>query len=91
VTYGVFLYPLWILAAVQVVRPATTRVAAAWFLLVISLGIAACEWRARKMGIIVSSEGVVLMRPLNRSRIKWRTSSVSKRSAMGSGASDACV
>src|ERR1700689_1920333 len=69
--YGVVLYPLWILAAVEIVAPATTRVAAICFLLVVSLLIAACERRVARMGIIVSADGLVLVRPLNRTSIKW--------------------
>lgn len=71
VAYGMFLYPLWVLAAAEIVIPASMRGAAIAVLAIVSLLIAACEWRVARMGITVSADGLVLVRPLNRTSVKW--------------------
>ncbi len=69
--YVGLLSPFWLLAARDVVWPATTRVVGLCLLAALVVFTAACEWRARKMGLVVTSDGVVLIRALNRTRIRW--------------------
>jgi len=69
--YGPVLAAFWLLAARDVVWPASTRAAGLYFSAGVALLTAAVEWRARKMGVIVTPDELVLVRALNRTHIKW--------------------
>ena len=69
--YGPVLAVFWLLAAHDVVWPATTRAAGLYFIAAVALLTAAVEWRSRRMGVIVTPDELVLVRALNRTRIKW--------------------
>jgi hypothetical protein len=45
--------------------------AALYTALVVAVPAAVCEWRARRMGIVVGAEGLVLVRALNRTFVPW--------------------
>jgi len=70
VSYGFFAFPLWI---VGLVGSISTGVAShvVLALALFTPPIAICEWRMRKMGLVITSEGIELVRPLNRTRIAW--------------------
>jgi hypothetical protein len=71
VQYGMIAYPLWILAVVgSISTGALSSVALAVALF--TPPIAICEWRLRRMGLIVQRNAIVLVRPLNRTRIPWQ-------------------
>jgi hypothetical protein len=70
VQYGMLAYPLWLLA----VAGSIARGDVANVLIIVALftsPIVICEWRLRKMGFSVQSDALILVRPLNRTRIPW--------------------
>ena len=69
--YGWIAYPLWIaglIGSISTGVPSHVLISLALF----TPPIAICEWRLRKMGLIVNSDAIVLVRPLNRTRIPWQ-------------------
>lgn len=72
--YGVFIAPFWVFLAAELLgaRPSgTSEGTIALWLAFFSLLAAVCEWRARKMGIVVTEDELILVRALNRTRIPW--------------------
>lgn len=69
--YGAFVAPLWVLAAVRVLAGGVSVSAGVVTSVILALPVVACEWRARRMGIIVSDAELILVRPLNRTHIAW--------------------
>jgi hypothetical protein len=68
--YGVFFYLLWILGVASSLTtgsPGNVLLA----VVILSLPIAACEWRMRKMGLVITDEGIELVRALNRTPVPW--------------------
>lgn len=69
--YGFIAYPLLLLSLIGSIStgvPGNVALALAIF----APAIAICEWRMRKMGFVITDEGIVLVRALNRTRIRWR-------------------
>jgi hypothetical protein len=70
VQYGVFAYPLFILGLVGSISTGVVwHVGLA--LLLFAPPIAICEWRIKRMGFQITDETIELIRPLNRTRIRW--------------------
>jgi hypothetical protein len=68
--YGFIVFPLLLLGLIGSIStgvPAHVALVLAIFTPV----IVACEWRMRKMGLVISDDGIELVRPLNRTRIAW--------------------
>jgi hypothetical protein len=70
VLYGVFAYPVLIAGLVGSI---STGVLSSVVVVLAVLGtpILICEWRLRMMGFILESDCIVLVRPINRTRIPW--------------------
>ncbi len=68
--YGLVAYPLMMLGLVGSI---STGVAwhVGFALAVFVPPIAICEWRITRMGFRITDEGIELIRPLNRTRIRW--------------------
>ena len=68
--YGFFAYPLLILGLIgSIATGVVGHVGLA--LLLFALPIAICEWRIKRMGFRITDETIELIRPLNRTRIRW--------------------
>jgi hypothetical protein len=68
--YGFIAYPLLILGLVGSISTGVVwHVGLALLLFVPLIGI--CEWRIKRMGFRISDEAIELIRPLNRTRIRW--------------------
>jgi hypothetical protein len=68
--YGMIAFPLWILGLVGSIGTGKLNhvvLALALF----TPPIAVCEWRMRKLGLIIRRDEIVLVRPLNHTRIPW--------------------
>jgi hypothetical protein len=68
--YGVFFYLLWILGLVGSLTsgsPGEVLVV----VVILALPIALCEWRMRKMGLVITDEGIELVRALSRTPVPW--------------------
>ncbi len=66
--YGLLAYPLWLLGiggSPSIGKLVNVLVVFGLF----TVPIAICEWRLRKMGFAVEENALVLLRPLNRTRI----------------------
>jgi hypothetical protein len=69
--YGIFAYPFWFLGVAGSIS--SGRITNVLIVLaVFTPPIAICEWRLRKMGLIIRSDAILLVRPLNRTRIPWQ-------------------
>jgi hypothetical protein len=69
--YGIIAGPLWLLGLIGSIStgvPSHVALSLALF----TPPIAICEWRLRKMGMIIRNNELVLVRPLNRTRIPWQ-------------------
>jgi hypothetical protein len=72
--YGVLIAPFWVFLVAELLgarHRGTSEGAIALVLAFLSLLAAVCEWRARKMGILITEDDLILIRALNRTRIPW--------------------
>lgn len=68
--YGMIAYPLWILGLVGSISTGKlSHIGLA--LALFTPPIAVCKWRMRKLGLIIRRDEIVLVRPLNHTRIPW--------------------
>jgi hypothetical protein len=70
ILYGVFLYLLWILGVASSLTTGSPR-DVLLVVAILSLPIVVCEWRMRKMGLVITDEGIELVRALHRTPVPW--------------------